>query len=141
VRSYIVPSKGFRKAKSFREALVRLSSHPTFEAQVFGRAESLAKKNRQSSKQQRRKAAHNGLSVNDLIGQFATRRQFSGKKTKVLWRPFFVELQSQGFDVRKSKDGDAYEYAGKRKRIRLSYRQFEKMVSKLAPRRAGRLKL
>lgn len=120
----------FQAQRSFKSQLINYAENPD----VGG---DLARKICYA-RQPRRKAAGSGLSRLQIIMRFAANSPNRARRTKALWAPFFDELVRLGVNPSRSTDGSLYEYAGKRGRLTISYRQFEKLVSELAPRRPSR---
>jgi len=83
--------------------------------------------------QQRRRQAANGMSRRDLVKEFAGSAENEKSRTKALWKPYYSYLNELGLNPAQ-RDG-IYEYNGKNGRLTISYRQFEKLVSELAPRK------
>jgi hypothetical protein len=83
--------------------------------------------------QQRRRQAANGMSRRDLVREFAGSAENRQRRTKALWKPYYSYLNELGLNPAQ-RDG-VYEYNGKNGRLTISYRQFEKLVSELAPRK------
>jgi hypothetical protein len=83
--------------------------------------------------QQRRRPAANGMSRRDLVKEFAGSAENRQRRTKSLWKPYYGHLNELGLNPAQ-RDG-VYEYNGKNGRLTISYRQFEKLVSELAPRK------
>lgn len=88
------------------------------------------------AKEPRRKALATGQSPRQLVAQFMSDPVWSPCRTKSLWKPFFVFLDSRGLGPTKGKDH--YQFSGKAKPVRISFRRFEKLISELAPRRRAR---
>jgi hypothetical protein len=125
------------------EALERVRKEKSFYAQLceheHEKRDSGAFDNQRiRARQPRRKAAGSGLSMRELVKAFASKPENLTSRSKVLWEPFFSYLQNLGHNPTRAPL-DSYEYAGKRKRLLLTYRQFEKLVSQLVPRRRARL--
>ena len=122
----------------------RLRFQPSFESQIIEYAKNpdtvgpLLQK-LQYAREPRRKAAGAGLGRRQIVGHFASQSLNAAVKTKKLWNPYFDELARLGLNPTKSSDSDIYEYDGRRGRLIISYRQFEKLVSELAPRRRRKL--
>jgi hypothetical protein len=132
------PMRGFDPSPV--DAYQRLRFKPSFESQIIkhaseAEAAGLFEYKKLYARQPRRKAAGNGPSRRQLVGDFSSRATNAFAKTKWLWDPFFDKLVRLGLNPSKSADGGIYEYDGKRGRLTISYRQFEKLVSELAPRR------
>jgi hypothetical protein len=124
--------------KSAAQALDRLRRKKCLYTQVLAYRYTRYQQ-RSRAQQPRRKAARIGLSRRELVAAFASRPENRARRTKALWKPFFSYLQDQGLNViRNAHPIDTYEYDGERDRLYIRYRQFEKIVSELAPRRRAR---
>ena len=132
-----------RKPQS-RETLEVHAHHifcePSFEAQLFdeeNRLKSASPSERLSAYAlEPRRKARNGLSRSGIVARFASQPETCTLRTKVLWDPFFEHLGALRLNPARARD--AYEYDGQRGRLRITFRQFEKLVSDLVPRRAAR---
>ena len=145
---HIINAGGFATSgtcNSPAEAFEQLQREPSFEFQIFKEAEERAssgtfRNQKTAAAQPRWKAARADLSRRQIVSNFALKPDNRRAKTKSLWDPFFQELTELGLspstiDHPSDLGQYAYIFAGKRKNIAITYRQFEKLVSELAPRR------
>jgi hypothetical protein len=134
-----------RRPETAAEALDRIRKEKSFYAQISEHEEHKRNtgafdRQRAKARQPRRKALRIDLSRREIVGAFASQPENLGRKTKALWGPFFNYLQNLGLHPTQSKhfldlDRYCYQYDGKRGRLSITHRQFEKLVSELAPRR------
>jgi len=92
------------------------------------------------AQQQRWKASGSGLSRRHIVRDFASTPENLCLRTKELWTPFLRYLRDKGLNPVENSDPSEfhryrYQYDGKNARIDITYRQFEKLVSEVAPRR------
>ena len=122
------------------DAIAILREETSFPAQIFLRQKDFSTEQRTKAHQPRRKAAIIGLGRREIVKRFSSTPEASRLPTKFLWAPFFDYLCSVGLNPtmaahRTELARYLYEYDGRKNRITISYRQFEKLVSELAPRR------
>jgi hypothetical protein len=124
-------------------ALSDLYREVSFPAQVFDCERHFSAQQRVKAAEPRRKSAGLGSSRRKIIKHFSSLPEMLGRPTKSLWEPFFDQLLLLGLCPTRVEHPTElarwyYEYAGRRDRITITYRQFEKLVSELAPRRKGK---
>lgn len=118
--------------------------HRSFAAQVIDysknpdRTDPLARR-ALNAREFRRKAANSEFSRYELIRNFARSPENCKQPSKALWSEFFEELVRLNLNPSEFMSGDRYEYDGKHRRLRLTFIEFRKIISVVAPRRKARL--
>ncbi len=125
-------------APSFCIAPGLLQHEPSFYAQLCARKEGFSSRQQAIAGEPRRKALGNGRSRRELVRDFASSPEMALLRTKALWKLFFTHLKSLGLNPTVADSPHRYEYEGKKARISITFRQFENLVSELAPRRKKR---
>lgn len=127
-------------AETPAEAFERVRQELPFETQLINfceSADSISDK-RLFAREPRRKAK-NGVSQRDIIADLGSKSENRALSAKQLWPLLFQYLQYLGLNPLADKSSDIYTYEGTRgKRISISFRQFQKTISDVCPRRRAR---
>jgi hypothetical protein len=115
-------------------------AEPSFEAQLFREADNFAAASqccrmKMFALEQRRKAK-DGRGRRQIIASFASQENHLPLKTKELWRLFFGYLSKALLNPTQVEAG--YRYDGQNGPITITFTNFQKRVSELSPRRAGK---
>lgn len=110
-----------------------LPQEPSFYAHLLAEMQRFSAIQQVRAKESRRKALATGQSPRQLVQEFTSDPGQSSRRTKLLWEPFLLFLKSR--DLNPTIGDDYYQFQGKAKPVRITFRRFEKLVSEVAPRR------
>lgn len=126
--------------ESPEERLARFRREEPLETQLIRYCESTESfgDKRFFAAEQRRKSK-SGLALREIIADFSSRPNYRVLSAKQLWPFFFSCLEDLQLKPGHEASADIYVYRGARgKQIRLSFRQFQKIISDVSPRRKWR---